>query len=941
MSSPPIREPLLERAEELAALDRALAAARSGRGGLVVVEGPAGIGKSRLLAAARRTAADAGAVVLAARCSEFERAFPFGAVRQLLEPLLHGIEPDRRARLLAGAAAHAAPVLEAGEAPGELGGTELFSRLHGLYWLVANLARDGAVVLSVDDVHWSDEASLRFLAFAARRIAELPVLLLAGTRPPEEPTADPAVEPLLADPEALVLRPAPLSGPAVAAFLGEGAAPAFVEACATATGGNPFLLTELVAEIADEGLEPEAAAAERVRSLGPARVAATVLPRVRRLAPACAALADALAILGDGVETRRAGRFAGLAEDDALEAAALLDGAGIAGVSEGGLRFVHPVVREAVYGNMTSVERGERHAAAAVFAAQDGAPVDTVAAHLLHAPPRGDAAAVASLRAAARHAAAIGDPTAAVRVLRRALAEPPPATELPWVSLDFGRAAANAGMPEAVDALEACVAGDPEPALAAAATELLADLRMFSGRPDLALAALQRGIAIVGEGTRGGRPARVPADHGGAHLGAGPRAPAPAAARARGAGGPRTRRARAARAGHPRRRRDHRSQRWRARRRAGAARARRADGGARRDDHARPADVAGRHHDVRRGARHLRAARPPPARRVDPGRCPRRRGVDAQPARADRLPARPCHASAEADALASLELLPEAHGAEMLAHAGTAAAVLAGIELERPRAALEAILDDTAYVRDEDILPFSQILLARGSLLHTHGDHAGALRAFERVRPRAARLGARRPVAGALAVGSGGGAAGARAGRRGARARGGGAAAGRRVRAGALHRHGRARRRAHGRGAGAGRRAGARGRVARRVPARAGAGARRPRGGPARARAARCCARGGGGGARGRRARRVERARAPCAPPPARARRPAADGGRPGLGALTAAERRVADLAAAGRTNREIAEALFVSEKTVETHLARVFRKLDVRSRRQLPDLLG
>src|SRR5690348_11000877 len=128
-------DPLLERAAELDALDGALASVREGAGRLVVIEGPAGIGKSRLLAAARQTAAEAGAVVLAARCSEFERAFPFGAVRQLLEPLLHRIEPERRERLLAGAAAHAAPVLEAGEAPGELAGSELFGRLHGLYWL--------------------------------------------------------------------------------------------------------------------------------------------------------------------------------------------------------------------------------------------------------------------------------------------------------------------------------------------------------------------------------------------------------------------------------------------------------------------------------------------------------------------------------------------------------------------------------------------------------------------------------------------------------------------------------------------------------------------------------------------------------------------------------------------------------------------------------------
>ena len=695
-----------------------------------------------------------------------------------------------------------------------------------------------------------------------------------------------------------------------------------------------------MAEIADEGLEPEAAAAERVRSLGPARVAATVLPRVRRLAPACAALADALAILGDGVETRRAGRFAGLAEEEALEAAALLDGAGIAGVSDGGLRFVHPVVREAVYGNLTSVERGERHAAAAVFAAHDGAPVDTVAAHLLHAPPRGDAAAVASLRAAARHAAAIGDPTAAVRVLRRALAEPPPAAELPWVSLDLGRAAANAGMPEAVDALEACLAGDPEPALAAAATELLADLRMFSGRPDLALAALQRGISIVGEGTEAaGRleSQLITAAH---------------------ISGPVRERllprlhALAEPAGHARDERELR-----------ALAALAADAILDRNDGARAAELA---------RRALAEPTEEPAGTITRGlltslvvtaMCAEELGTAEQLARrlldeATRAGARAGVASmlsllgligyrrgrvtrAEADALASLELLPEAHGAEMLAHAGTAAAVLAGIELERPRAALEAILDDTAYVRDEDILPFSQILLARGSLLHTHGDHAGALRAFEACDRELPGWG--RDVPSLVPWRSG--AAEALL---------------------ALERVGEARELAEEelRLAGASGLARCTG-MAARVAALTVAGQERADGLERAAGAlaafplerARALAdlaeaqRALGRRAAAREAAEAAHADAERAGSIALARRARrhlrALGARPrtavgqGLGSLTAAERRVADLAAAGRTNREIAEALFVSEKTVETHLARVFRKLDVRSRRQLPDLLG
>src|SRR5690348_8252032 len=108
-------ERLLERERELAALDRLLAGARAGRGGVALIEGPAGIGKTRLLAEARERASDM--TVLSARCSELERDFSFGAVRQLFEPRAR--DADERARVLAGAAAAAEGVLGAPDAAAE------------------------------------------------------------------------------------------------------------------------------------------------------------------------------------------------------------------------------------------------------------------------------------------------------------------------------------------------------------------------------------------------------------------------------------------------------------------------------------------------------------------------------------------------------------------------------------------------------------------------------------------------------------------------------------------------------------------------------------------------------------------------------------------------------------------------------------------------------
>jgi len=159
-------EPLLERNEELARIESALAEARAGRGTFVVIEGPAGIGKTALLAAARTAAADGGMRVLRSRGTELERDFAFGVVRQLFEPPLAEAAELERADLLQGAAGVAAGLLglpgaPPAEAPPPTGIDPSFAILHGLYWLCANLAAVGPLCLVVDDAQWADAASLR------------------------------------------------------------------------------------------------------------------------------------------------------------------------------------------------------------------------------------------------------------------------------------------------------------------------------------------------------------------------------------------------------------------------------------------------------------------------------------------------------------------------------------------------------------------------------------------------------------------------------------------------------------------------------------------------------------------------------------------------------------------------------------------------------------
>ena len=170
---------LLERKDELARIDGLLAAARAGRGGVVVITGPAGIGKTALLTEAGERAGRAGMRVLAGRGGELEGRFSFGVARQLFEPLLAGAAPAEEEALLAGAARHGLIALgdDAGATPPPAGSERLFTVVHGLYWLVVNASGAGPVLVMVDDLHWADQASLRFLLYLADRLAGLPVAL--------------------------------------------------------------------------------------------------------------------------------------------------------------------------------------------------------------------------------------------------------------------------------------------------------------------------------------------------------------------------------------------------------------------------------------------------------------------------------------------------------------------------------------------------------------------------------------------------------------------------------------------------------------------------------------------------------------------------------------------------------------------------------------------
>jgi DNA-binding CsgD family transcriptional regulator len=250
------------------------------------------------------------------------------------------------------------------------------------------------------------------------------------------------------DPAARVLRPAPLSAEGVASWaagvLGDTPDAAFVASCERATGGNPFFVGELLRELARRGVAPDEGAAQIAGTLAPDGVAAMVMLRLAGAPSGAKELAEAVAVLGTGATLADAALMAELDAERARQAAAALAREGILAEGEP-LDFAHPVLLAAVDAAMADTRRGEAHARAARMRSERGAPVEDVAAHLLLTSPGGDPDTVRTLRAAAARALTLGVPGSALPLLERALEEPPPSSELPPTLVELGGAAASAG----------------------------------------------------------------------------------------------------------------------------------------------------------------------------------------------------------------------------------------------------------------------------------------------------------------------------------------------------------------------------------------------------------------------------------------------------------------------------------------------------------------
>ncbi|MEV0179126.1 AAA family ATPase [Streptomyces sp. NPDC050625] len=431
---------LWERDAEIAAVTQALdalCADRSSSGNLLVFRGDAGLGKTALLTEIRRIAERRGCTVWSTRGGENLKSVPFNVVRQLLQPALVSLMPQEAREYLGDWYDIAGPALgitEPGERQADPQGV-----CDGLVAAVRRLAkREWPLVLLVDDAHWADQETLRWLTAFTERLDDLSVLVVVARRPGEV-SGDSAryLDAIAATAGRPVSSLSALTPDATAgltrATLGRHADAPFCREVWAVTGGNPYETVELLAKVQDSDLHPVEAHAGELRPLNRSARGGGLVARLEGLGIDATRFAWAAAILGTGITVDLVAQLATMSMDDAERCAQLLCGARIltepdpaaARPDDGDLEFVHPLIASAVYNSIPEALCTAMHGIAAQVVTDSGRGAAAASRHLLQVHPDDDEELVEQLREAAREHLAVGAPDAARRCLERALVEPP------------------------------------------------------------------------------------------------------------------------------------------------------------------------------------------------------------------------------------------------------------------------------------------------------------------------------------------------------------------------------------------------------------------------------------------------------------------------------------------------------------------------------------
>jgi DNA-binding CsgD family transcriptional regulator/predicted negative regulator of RcsB-dependent stress response len=457
----------------------------------VIIEGEPGLGKTAFLNAACHVAREAGHDVLYARGGALESESPFGIVRQLFQPAEATLSPNEHEMC-----ANVTTSLSDVRRPIP------FEVIHDLYLNLAHFASSRPIVIAIDDLQWSDYESLVWVQYVVRRLESGRISFIGSSTCRVAGTALAAVDNIIAEPSTRVFSLRPLSVDSVTKLVGRqlnvDSEDSFARACHTITGGNPFLLHSLLSALEREGFGPDVSE-ESLATLSPPPVARAILRRLGGLPEEAHALMQAAAILGDESDHRVVAALAGvdasLGSDmaNALAEVYLLR-------RDRPLSFVHPLERSTVYGEIDPVRRARAHAEAARLLDDHGAPLDQVAHHLLLAEPSADEWSGELLERAALVHAKEGQYEFAVRCLARSLDESLDSSTRSRRLLELSSAEAAMGRPTALDHLREAAELGVDPIELADATYRC--LRAFAQEsyPPETVATLRHLEAQLGDG---------------------------------------------------------------------------------------------------------------------------------------------------------------------------------------------------------------------------------------------------------------------------------------------------------------------------------------------------------------------------------------------------------------------------------------------------------
>jgi DNA-binding CsgD family transcriptional regulator len=427
---------LLERERELATIGQLLEDVEAGEGAWLLIDGPAGIGKSALLRAGASLARDRGWQILSATAHELAPRVALVVARGLLGSDFADGAPGEE---------------DAAAAPQAISAR--------LVRIVLDAATAHPLLLEIDDMQWCDPASLRWLAMLAANLWQAPVLLVTAARTGGKPDS-PELAELLGRRADAIVRPAPLSPTASAQLLARrlGREPEneLGDACHRTTGGNPYLLQTLADALRQSGPARAHDALQWVRDVGARALARSVAARLDALNADSRALVEAAAVVGDLGDVAEVGALVGLDSERASDAAALLAAADFFDTPSVAA-LAHPLVATTIQRSLPASRRAALKRGAARRLAARG-ELEEAAARLVELPPEGSDDAVTILARAATLARGHGAPDLAAVLLRRALAEQPGGNRERELQEQLGETLLSVGDPQAVpvlaDALE-------------------------------------------------------------------------------------------------------------------------------------------------------------------------------------------------------------------------------------------------------------------------------------------------------------------------------------------------------------------------------------------------------------------------------------------------------------------------------------------------------